>query len=151
MFQKKKKNRVCKIIDISFFGKVHTYFFKPLSTSHTKWSNTFKEFVDKLPTNCLSVFDHFVGLVGKYVYVQTLIFTKTIKRFTDTLKDFAKPYLDRGVFKTQSNLYDGAFLRKQLTLFNRKDFLKKAPRLASKYASNVVVFKNLPDIYDEVF
>ena len=28
----------------------------------TKWSNTLKEFVAKLPTNCLSVLDHFVGL-----------------------------------------------------------------------------------------
>ena len=31
----------------------------------TKWSNTLKQFVGKLPTNCLSVFDHFVGLVLK--------------------------------------------------------------------------------------
>ena len=34
----------------------------PLSGNPTKWSNTLKQFVDKLPTNCLSVFDHFVGL-----------------------------------------------------------------------------------------
>ena len=27
-----------------------------------KWSNTLKQFVGKLPTNCLSVFDHFVEL-----------------------------------------------------------------------------------------
>ena len=36
--------------------------FNPLSTNFTKWSNTLKQFVGKLPTNCLSVFDHFVGL-----------------------------------------------------------------------------------------
>ena len=30
-----------------------------------KWSNTLKQFVGKLPTNCLSVFDHFVGLAFK--------------------------------------------------------------------------------------
>ena len=29
----------------------------------TKWSNTLKQFVSNLPTNCLSVFDHFVILV----------------------------------------------------------------------------------------
>ena len=29
------------------------------------WSNTLKQFVDKLPTNCLSVFDHFVKLALK--------------------------------------------------------------------------------------
>ena len=35
---------------------------KPLSANSTKWSNTLKQFVGKLPTNCLSVFDHSVGL-----------------------------------------------------------------------------------------
>ena len=34
----------------------------PLSANPTKWSNTLKQFVGKFPTNCLSVFDHFVGL-----------------------------------------------------------------------------------------
>ena len=37
----------------------------PLSANLTKWPNTLKQFVDKLPTNCLSVFDHFVGLALK--------------------------------------------------------------------------------------
>ena len=36
-----------------------------LSASPTKWSNTLKQFVGKLPTNCLSVFDHFLGLALK--------------------------------------------------------------------------------------
>ena len=39
--------------------------FNPLSANFTKWSNTLKQFVCKLPTNCLSVFDHFVGLALK--------------------------------------------------------------------------------------
>ena len=30
-----------------------------------KWSNTLKQFVRKLPSNSLSVFDHFVGLALK--------------------------------------------------------------------------------------
>ena len=37
----------------------------PLSANITKWSNILKQFVVKLPTNCLSVFDHFVGLALK--------------------------------------------------------------------------------------
>ena len=37
----------------------------PLNANFTKWSNTLKQFVSKLPTNCLSVFNHFVGLVLK--------------------------------------------------------------------------------------
>ena len=36
-----------------------------LSANPTKWSNTLKQFVGKLLTNCLSVFDHFVGLALK--------------------------------------------------------------------------------------
>ena len=36
----------------------------PLSANFTKWSNT-QQFVGKLPTSCLSVFDHFVELALK--------------------------------------------------------------------------------------
>ena len=39
--------------------------FNSLSANPTKWSNTLKQFVGKLPTNCLSVFDHFVNLALK--------------------------------------------------------------------------------------
>ena len=43
-----------------------TYFsFNPLSANPTKWSNTLKQFVGNLPTNCLSVLDHLVGLAFK--------------------------------------------------------------------------------------
>ena len=37
----------------------------PLIPDPTKWSNTFKLFVGNLPTNGLSVFVNFVGLVLK--------------------------------------------------------------------------------------
>ena len=47
------------------FGKNVTYDINPLSANPTKWSNTLKKFVCKLPTNYLSVFDHFVGLALK--------------------------------------------------------------------------------------
>ena len=39
--------------------------FNPLNTNPTKWSNTLKQFVGKLSTNWLSVFDHFVKLALK--------------------------------------------------------------------------------------
>ena len=39
-----------------------------LSVNPTKWSNTLKQSVSKLPTNCLSVFDNFVKLVLKELY-----------------------------------------------------------------------------------
>ena len=41
------------------------FYFNPLSANFRKWSNTLKQFVGKLPRNCLSVFDHFVGLTLK--------------------------------------------------------------------------------------
>ena len=37
----------------------------PLSAKLIKWSNTLKQIVGKLPTICLSVFDHFSGLALK--------------------------------------------------------------------------------------
>ena len=37
----------------------------PLSANPIKWPNTLKQFVGKLPTNCLSVFDHFVKFALK--------------------------------------------------------------------------------------
>ena len=55
--------------------------FNPLSANFTKWSNTLKQFVGKLPTNCLSVFDHFVGLALKGL-------TWNIKHFSSFLKTF---------------------------------------------------------------
>ena len=39
--------------------------FNPLSASPTKWPNTHKQFVGNLPTNFLSVFDHYVRLALK--------------------------------------------------------------------------------------
>ena len=36
-----------------------------LSANPTKWSNSLKQFVGNLPTNCLSVFDHFLILASK--------------------------------------------------------------------------------------
>ena len=41
------------------------FLINPLIANPTKWSNTFKQFLDKLPTICLNVFDHFVGLAFK--------------------------------------------------------------------------------------
>ena len=47
-----------------FKSKYVTYFI-PLSANPTKWSNKLKQFFGNLPTNCLSVFDHFVKLALK--------------------------------------------------------------------------------------
>ena len=49
-----------------FFSKINKLrLVNPLSANPTKWSNTLKQFVVKLPTNCLSVLDHFEWLALK--------------------------------------------------------------------------------------
>ena len=48
-------------IDILYMPVFADYFLSP-SANPTKWSNTLKQFDGNMSTNCLSVFDHFVGL-----------------------------------------------------------------------------------------
>ena len=64
-FRKKKK------MQDSMQRKV--FQFNSLNANPTKWPNTLKQFVSKLPTNCLSVFGHFVNLA-----LQRLTFTSLI-------------------------------------------------------------------------
>ena len=49
-------------------GKIWTNDLNSLSANPTKWSNT-QTTRRLLPTNCLSVFDHFVGLAVKGLIV----------------------------------------------------------------------------------
>ena len=46
-------------------GEHFTIYLNPLNTNPTKWSNKHKQSVGKLPMNCFSVFDHFMGLALK--------------------------------------------------------------------------------------
>ena len=59
------------------------YLVNPLSANHTKYSNTLKEFVGKLPTNCLSVFDHFVKLALKGLSSLMTLFSDSTKKKKD--------------------------------------------------------------------
>ena len=52
---------MCQNYNFNCYG----YCINPLNAKFTKWPNTLKQFVGKLPTNCLSVFGHFVGLALK--------------------------------------------------------------------------------------
>ena len=45
-------------------------YINPLSAKFMKWSNTLKQIVGKLPTICLSVFDHFSGLARKGLMIR---------------------------------------------------------------------------------
>ena len=55
--------QICKQNLLCWSAKV--IHFNPLNASRKKWANTLKQFVGKLPMNCLSVFIHFVGLALK--------------------------------------------------------------------------------------
>ena len=50
---------------ISKKTNLNKIFLNPFSANFTKWSNTLIQFVGNLQTNCLNVFDHFVGLALK--------------------------------------------------------------------------------------
>ena len=54
----------CKVM-INDICMIYVTVFNPLSANPTKWSNTLKQFGGNLPTRCLSVFDHVMGLVLK--------------------------------------------------------------------------------------
>ena len=49
----------------------------PLNADPAKWSNTLKQFVGNLPTNCLSVFYYFVGLAFKGLQISSVNVTKS--------------------------------------------------------------------------
>ena len=61
----------CKLISVNFCKTTSIsqlqceQIVNPLSANPTSWSNALKQFVSKLLTNCLSVFDHFVILALK--------------------------------------------------------------------------------------
>ena len=53
---------------------------KPLSAKLIKWPNTLKQFAGNLPTNCLSVFGHFVRLALKGLKAYNLDTTENISQ-----------------------------------------------------------------------
>ena len=62
------KQQLTEFICLKEFFKISIEIFQtfnPLSANPEKWSNTLKQFVGSLPTNCLSVFDHFISLALK--------------------------------------------------------------------------------------
>ena len=59
---------ICDIVTLYFCSSVDFgsgFSVNTLSVNPRGWSNTLKQFVGKLPTNCLSVFDHFGRLALK--------------------------------------------------------------------------------------
>ena len=54
-----------KLSDANNIIRSTVSYFNPLSANITKWSNTIKQFISSLTSNCLSVFGQFVGLALK--------------------------------------------------------------------------------------
>ena len=70
---------------------IESFKLNPLNAKFTKWPNTLKQFVGKLPTNCLSVFGHFLGLALKGLrYKSDLNLTKifNLKNLIQLLRSF---------------------------------------------------------------
>ena len=83
-----------------------------LSANPKKWSNTLKQFVGNLPTNCLSVFDHFVGLALKelstpdwdldFIFTNSFFLLKVITyliKLCSTTMWFSTPLCSMGLMK----------------------------------------------------
>ena len=60
--------------------------FNPFSANFTKWSNSLKQFAGNLPTNCLSVFDHFVELALTGLIIFTNISSTLDKVYSKLVK-----------------------------------------------------------------
>ena len=79
-----------------------TTFINPFSTNFTKWSNTLKQLIGNLLTNCLSVFDHFVrnSLVHRswidHIHFYLCLgngFEKWLPKLSSFNRDFSKHFL----------------------------------------------------------
>ena len=88
-----------------------------LSANPTKQSNTFKQFYQQHLTNCLSVFEHFAGLVLK-----ALIF------------DFFKMQILNALFFSEMLLFDKSFRQRIFRSNHPEVFLGK---VFWKYAANL--------------
>ena len=87
-----------------------------LSANPTKWWNTLKQFVGNLPTNCLSVFDHFVGLVLERVKhsrsqkkrtkksITTVWYFCTLPLHCKNLRNLCKNFWTESISNTKLNL-----------------------------------------------
>ena len=53
--------------------------FNPISANPTQLSNTLKQFVSKMQTNCLSVLDHFVGFAIKGLSIVVKLFSSLME------------------------------------------------------------------------
>ena len=102
-----------------------------------KWSNTLKQFVRKLATNCLSVFDHFAGLVLKGLsYLSGFSFNWDSRITGERGKEEANSNLSQEVFAAWK--FRSTFiLRSFLTIFQFRGIL------ISQFSLNTTTFHDI--------
>ena len=127
------------------YASIWLYIFRhvlnPVSANPSKWSNTLQQFVGKLPTNCLNVFDHFWGLALKGM---TMIIFRVLcicHRQSQCSEAVVRRYSTRKVFlnisqNSRKNTYNETSRRLGLQLY-----LKKTPVKVS-YCEFCKIFKN---------
>ena len=84
------------------FHRPTMYNFNPLSAKLIKWPNTLKQFVDNLPTNCLSVFGHFVELALKGLIRKVSM---------DSQKQLRRCFVKKEFLKISQNLQESTCTR----------------------------------------
>ena len=76
-----------------------------LSANPTKWSNTLKQFVGNLPTNCLSVFNHFVKLALKGLGFRLLAeLENRYESASSTRLEIREEHIDESLFRFPGNI-----------------------------------------------
>ena len=80
----------------------------PLYANPTKWSNTLKKFVGNLPTNCLSRFDHYLGLALKgFRYIFYMNYSREQIQLTEkdgkSLESFSEDFTELVGEMTEKN------------------------------------------------
>ena len=120
-----KKKVLLKFFEISQEKNVLESLFNPISANPTKWPNTLKQFVSNLPTNCLSVFGHFVNLAVKgLIKVQTWRSATLLKRDSNTIvfsceicKIISSTYFEEHLVTTVSDLFKNLHQKLSLMIF----------------------------------
>ena len=96
----------------------------PLSVNFTKWSNALKQFVSKLPTNYLSVFDHFVGLALKGLNWWRACYWTTRVKIVELTHIIPKPQNEANLMPCGTwpsfSVIKKSFTEKRFTQFHRE-------------------------------
>ena len=123
-------NSLLKLFNIFMIYLYHLANFK-------KWSNTLKQFVRKLATNCLSVFDHFAGLVLKGLsYLSGFSFNWDSQITGERGKEEANSTLSQEIFAAW-NFRSNFILRSFLTIFQFRGIL------ISQFSLNTTTFHDI--------